>query len=258
MKPCWMRYLRFLLCFSTSAFSFLYFSVRYTKTQVIPEERCSLNTVKGNNAQFEATTTGAGLNSSDFVAILTFNWWMLAEYRTLCTDFAKMIDVINRLTNGIQEGLAWPATLAASSHLAWKPDLGKKKQLIINITIDETKWHECVVFYLRCCWQRWLKRLTLEKRHPPSANNAVQTEMNTIRIVSANMVLMTMKFTGLPKRTERLKHWQKGCVCVRSTTGTRAARVASAHALNPLALAQIFLRSFRRRYYHQLTKQKRF
>lgn len=31
-------HLRFLLCFSTSAFSLLYFSVRYTKTQVIPEE----------------------------------------------------------------------------------------------------------------------------------------------------------------------------------------------------------------------------
>lgn len=51
MKPCcWMRHLRFLLCFSTSAFSFLYFSVRYTKTQVIPVERRSLNTVKGDNA----------------------------------------------------------------------------------------------------------------------------------------------------------------------------------------------------------------
>lgn len=34
-----MSRLRFLLCFSTSAFSLLYFSVRYTKTQVIPEQR---------------------------------------------------------------------------------------------------------------------------------------------------------------------------------------------------------------------------
>lgn len=34
-----MSHLRFLLCFSTSAFSLLYFSVRYTKTQVIPEEK---------------------------------------------------------------------------------------------------------------------------------------------------------------------------------------------------------------------------
>lgn len=31
-------HLRFLLCFSTSAFRLLYFAVRYTKTQVIPEK----------------------------------------------------------------------------------------------------------------------------------------------------------------------------------------------------------------------------
>lgn len=127
-----MRYLRFLLCFSTSAFSFLYFSVRYTKTQVIPKERRSLNTVNGNNPHFDAITTGAGLNLSDSVAILTFYWWMFAEYRTLCTDVSKVIDVINRLTNGIQEALAWSATLAASVEPLgfWGPDWKKNNWLL--------------------------------------------------------------------------------------------------------------------------------
>lgn len=42
IKLTWICYSRFLLCFSTSAFSLLYFSVRYTKTQVIPEDRINI------------------------------------------------------------------------------------------------------------------------------------------------------------------------------------------------------------------------
>lgn len=39
--------------------------------------------------------------------------------------------------------------------------------------------------------------------HSPSANSAVQTEMNTIRIVSANMVLMAAASRLLSPLSER-------------------------------------------------------
>lgn len=44
--------------------------------------------------------------------------------------------------------------------------------------------------------------------HSPSANSAVQTEMNTIRIVSANMVLIFVVVSRLSDRNEEL------CVCL--------------------------------------------
>lgn len=95
------RHLRFLLCFSTSAFSLLYFSVRYTKTQVIPEqERRGLfvNVIKPLDQCYYD-------NILHIVRLYTFVWFLFSQdlIRSVNSTFHtdKYVHISKRLYNDI-------------------------------------------------------------------------------------------------------------------------------------------------------------
>lgn len=98
-----MSRLRFLLCFSTSAFSLLYFSVRYTKTQVIPEQRQErrglfVNVIKLLDQCYYD-------NILHIVRLYTFVWFIFSQdlIRSVNSTFHtdKYVQIYSRLCNYI-------------------------------------------------------------------------------------------------------------------------------------------------------------
>lgn len=98
-----MSRLRFLLCFSTSAFSLLYFSVRYTKTQVIPEQRQErrglfVNVIKLLDQCYYD-------NILHIVRLYTFVWFLFSQdlIRSVNSTFHtdKYVQIYSRLCNYI-------------------------------------------------------------------------------------------------------------------------------------------------------------